>query len=257
MKLAYREFGEGQPFIILHGLFGQSDNWNTLARQFAEQGFRVLTPDLRNHGLSPHSEEWNYEVMADDLNEFITDHQLRQPVIMGHSMGGKVTLFFEAKYPGTAEKIIIADIAPRAYEPHHDDVLQALNSVDFSIIKTRKEAEAKLGEYIKDFGTRQFLLKNIYWKDSANNIMDWRFNLEVISANYDNIGVEAPLFRSDVPCLVIRGGKSEYIKEQDLKDFEARFPAYTLETVKDAGHWVHAEKPKEFFEAVLQFVKPG
>ncbi|MCW3077679.1 MAG: putative hydrolase, partial [Bacteroidetes bacterium] len=211
MNLAYREFGQGQPFIILHGLFGQSDNWNTLAKQFAEQNFHVFTPDLRNHGLSPHSDVWDYEVMADDLKEFIDHHKLDNPIIMGHSMGGKVLMFFEAKYNGVTDKLIIADISPRAYEPHHHEVLAALNSVDFSVVKTRKEAESQLGEYIKDFGTKQFLLKNIYWRDTENNIMDWRFNLKVITASYNNIGVMAPEFKSDVPCLIIRGECSNYV----------------------------------------------
>lgn len=255
MQLAYREYGTGQPLIILHGLFGQSDNWNTLAKQFSEKGFRVFTVDLRNHGLSPHSEEWNYQVMADDIKQFIDDHKLERPIIIGHSMGGKVTLFFEAKYPGVADKLIIADISPRAYEPHHNEVLAALNAVDFSIIKTRKEAEAKLGEYIKDFGTKQFLLKNIYWKDSDNNVMDWRFNLKVITEKYNTISVEAPHFTSEVPCLVIRGGKSHYVTETDLHDFKLRFPNFKLETINDAGHWVHAEKPKEFFEVVMAFIQ--
>jgi esterase len=253
MKLAYREFGTGQPLIILHGLFGQSDNWNTLAKNFAEQGFHVFTADLRNHGLSSHSDVWNYEVMANDLKEFTDEHQLHGPIVMGHSMGGKVTLFFEAKYPGVASKIIIVDIAPRAYEPHNVDVLIALNAVDFSIIKTRKEAEAKLSEYITDFGTKQFLLKNIYWKE--NDRMDWRFNLKVISGNIDNINVQAPNFKSDTACLVVRGEKSNYISESDMADFKIRFSNCKIETVAGAAHWVHAEKPKEFFEVVLTFIK--
>ncbi|MBA3665216.1 MAG: alpha/beta fold hydrolase [Bacteroidetes bacterium] len=255
MKLAYREYGQGQPLVILHGLFGQSDNWNTLAKQFAENGFHVFTLDLRNHGLSPHSDAWSYETMADDIKEFIEDHSLLNPILLGHSMGGKVLMFFENKYSGIANKIIIADISPRVYKPHHDEVLAALNSVDFSKIKTRKEAEAKLGEYIKDFGTKQFLLKNIYWKDAENNIMDWRFNLKVITSNYNNIGVEAPEFTSHTACLVIRGERSGYITEKDFPDFEKRFPNYSLKTIKEAGHWVHAEKPKEFFEVVLEFIK--
>jgi len=255
MKLAFREFGGGQPLIILHGLFGQSDNWNTLAKQFADQGLRVFTVDQRNHGLSPHSDIWNYEVMADDLKEFIDEHSLLKPIIMGHSMGGKTVMFFEWKYSGIADKLIIADISPRAYEPHHHDVLKALHAVNFSVIKTRKEAEAKMNEYIKDFGTKQFLLKNIYWKDADNNEMAWRFNLEVISENYDNIGVSVPLFKSNTPCLVIRGEKSNYVTEKDKLDFKARFNNCRFETIEGSGHWVHAEKPKEFFEVVIGFIK--
>ena len=167
MKLAFREFGSGQPLIILHGLFGQSDNWNTLAKNFGEKGFHVFTLDQRNHGLSPHSDEWNYEVMATDLKEFIDDHQLHNPILLGHSMGGKTVLFFELKYSGIAQKLIIVDIAARAYEPHHNDVLKALHAVDFNTITTRKEADVLMNTYLTDFRTKQFLLKNIYWKDSV------------------------------------------------------------------------------------------
>jgi len=254
MKLAFREFGQGQPLIILHGLFGQSDNWNTHAKNFAEKGLRVFAIDQRNHGLSPHSDIWNYQVMADDLKEFIDEHRLNDPILLGHSMGGKTVMYFELKYPGVASKIIIADISASAYPPHHQDVLAALKAVDFTKIKTRKEAEAILNEYIKDFGTKQFLLKNIYWKDPETNLMDWRFNLKTINASYDNVCVGVPEFVSEVKTLIIKGETSHYISGKDREDFKKRFPHSALVTLNGAGHWVHAEKPKEFFETVLQFI---
>jgi esterase len=255
MQLASREFGEGQPLIILHGLFGQSDNWNTHAKIFSEKGFRVFAVDQRNHGLSPHSDVWNYEVMAEDLKEFIDDHQLQDPILLGHSMGGKTVMYFEWKYPGIAEKIIIADISASAYPPHHQDVLAALNAIDLNKIKTRKEAEVLMSQYISDFGTKQFLLKNIYWKDDGSDLMDWRFNLKVISDSYDNVCVGVPEFTSQVKTLIIKGEKSHYISEPDKEDLKKRFPHSTLVTLLGSGHWVHAEKPKEFSEAVLQFIK--
>lgn len=255
MKLAYREFGSGRPLIIFHGLFGQSDNWNTLAKQFAAEGFHVFTPDLRNHGLSPHSEVWTYEAMADDIKEFIDEHRVNAPVLLGHSMGGKAVMYFEWKYSGVASKLIIADISARTYEPHHNEVLKALHAVDFSVVKTRKEAEEKMNEYITDFATKQFLLKNIYWKDSGNNVMDWRFNLKVITENYDNVSAAVPEFTSDTPALIVRGEKSNYVNEKDLEDFSSRFSDLKIETILGAGHWVHAEKPKEFFEVVNKFLK--
>ena len=254
MQLAYREYGTGQPLIILHGLFGQSDNWNTLAKIFSENNLHVFTVDLRNHGLSPHHHEWNYEVMCDDLNEFITEHNLQNPILLGHSMGGKVVMYFELKYPGIAKKIIVADISPRAYESLHIEILEALNSVDFLKIKRRKEAETILLKYIPDFRTRQFLLKNIYWKDSANNLMDWRFNLTTITKEYFNIGNAVPDKKSNIETLFIRGEHSPYIREKDISEIEKRFPNYKLETI-DAGHWLHAEKPNEFFEAIINFIK--
>ncbi len=254
MKLAFREYGAGRPLVILHGLFGQSDNWNTLAKNFAEQGLRVFAIDQRNHGLSPHSDTWNYSVMAEDLRDFINDQQLKEPIILGHSMGAKTAMFFELKYTGISGKLIIADMAPRATARHHDEVLNALNAVDFSKIENRKEAETVLSRDIADFGTRQFLLKNIYWKEEGDKQMDWRFNLKVITEKYESILEEVPDRQSPVQTLVLKGEKSGYITEKDYKDFEKRFPNLKIETIAGAGHWIHAEKPKEFFEAVMRFV---
>src|ERR1700751_1662045 len=151
MQPAFRKYGNGQPLLILHGLFGQSDNWNTLAKRFGENGFEVFTIDQRNHGLSPHHEIWNYEVMADDIQEFIETHNLKKPILLGHSMGGKVAMFFALKYHNVLAKLIVADMSPREYPPHHDSVIKALNAVDFSKINNRKDAEAILNEFIADF----------------------------------------------------------------------------------------------------------
>ncbi len=254
MKLAYREFGTGQPLIILHGLFGQSDNWNTLAKRFAEKGFRVFAIDQRNHGLSPHSDEWNYQVMAQDLKEFIDTHNLHDIILLGHSMGGKTVMFFEQQYPNLAQKLIIVDIAPRAYDAHHDSVLKALNAVNFSEINTRKDAEAILGEYIPDLGTKQFLLKNIYWREDETKQMAWRFNLKAITKEYNNIGVSVPQFASSTETLFIRGAKSNYITDEDEQNIASHFSNYKLKTIANSGHWVHAEQPEAFFNCVMEFI---
>jgi esterase len=254
MKLAYREFGSGQPLIILHGLFGQSDNWNTLAKRFADRGFHVFTLDQRNHGLSPHSDVWSYDAMAQDLKEFIDEHQLSNVILLGHSMGGKTVMFFEQMFPNVAQKIIVADIAPRAYEAHHDAVLEALNAVDFSEINTRKDAEAILGNYITDFGTKQFLLKNIYWREDETKQMAWRFNLKTITKEYYNIETVVPPFTSTTQTLFIRGEKSSYINNDDMKDIASRFLNYELITIENSGHWVHAEQPDAFFNGVMGFI---
>jgi esterase len=177
MQLAYRKYGEGQPLLILHGLFGQSDNWNTLAKRFGDQGYEVYILDQRNHGLSPHSDVFTYDAMADDIQEFIGTNNLQNPILLGHSMGGKIAMFYALKYDGVLDKLIVVDMSPRAYEPHHEVVLEALNAVDFSKTHTRKETEAILSQYIDDFGTKQFLLKNIYWEDNAASKMNWRFNI--------------------------------------------------------------------------------
>lgn len=301
MKLFYRKSGQGQPLIILHGLFGQNDNWGTLGRQFAEQGFEVYLVDLRNHGLSPHSDVWNYQVMSDDILELINDNNLKQVILMGHSMGGKVAMQFAIQHPELLDKLIVVDIAPKYYPPHNLDVLNALNAVDFSIVKSRKEVESILSETLTDFGTKQFLLKNIYWKE--NTELDWRFNLKVITKLIENVGEAIPLGKrtesgerrteensqlptplpvekrtengerrtgnnsqlptpdpalsttSSTPTLFIRGEKSNYILDEDLNLIHDIFPQSKLETIADAPHWVHAEKPKEFFECVIRFIK--
>jgi esterase len=254
MKLAYREYGQGQPLIIMHGLFGQSDNWNSLAKKFAENNLRVFTIDLRNHGLSPHSNGWSYELMADDLKEFIAEHQLQKPIILGHSMGGKVAMFFELLYPNISSKSIVADIAPRIYEPHHQSVIEALSAVDFNAIENRKDAETIMSQYIADFGTKQFLLKNIYWLDTEPKKMAWRFNLEVITKNILNIGKALISGTSNIKVLFIRGEKSNYVLDSDLELIENHFPNYELVTMQNSGHWLHAENPQLFYEEVMKFI---
>ena len=254
MKLFSRKVGDGQPIIILHGLFGQSDNWNSLAKQFAEQRFQVFTVDLRNHGLSPHSESWNYKVMCDDVLELINDYNLQNIILIGHSMGGKVAMQLAIDHPKVLDKLVIVDIAPKYYPLHHQSVLKALQAVNFSVIKTRKEAETILSEYITDFGTKQFLLKNIYWKE--NGEMDWRFNLKVIADQIENVGEATPEGSfCDVPTLFIRGEKSNYILDNDMNLLQEIFSRTILETIAGAGHWVHAEKQQEFYQAVVDFIK--
>lgn len=254
MKLFYRKFGAGQPLIILHGLFGQSDNWNSLAKQFAEAGFETYTVDMRNHGLSPHSDEWNYKVMSEDVLELINDNHLKNVVLLGHSMGGKAAMQFALDNETLLDKLIIVDIAPKYYPLHHQSVLEALNAVDFSVVKTRREAEEIMNNYITDFGTKQFLLKNIYWKEDGT--LAWRFNLQVIAENIENVGEATPIDKNcNVPTLFVRGEKSTYILNEDLNLIHDLFPRSMLETINGAGHWVHAEKPKEFFDCVSEFLK--
>ena len=255
MKLFYRKFGSGQPLIILHGLFGQSDNWNTLAKKFAEQGFEVYVVDLRNHGLSPHSEVWNYQVMSEDILELINDNNLQNIILLGHSMGGKVAMRFAVQHQDLLDKLIVVDIAPKYYHQTNQDVLEALNSVDLSIVKTRKEVEIILSKYITDYGTKQFLLKNLYWK--PNNDLDWRFNLKIITEEFENIGEATPTDKvCNTPALFIRGEKSNYILDDDFNLMQEIFPFSILETIANGGHWVHSEKSKEFFECVMKFIKP-
>lgn len=240
--------------IILHGLFGQSDNWNALAKHFGESGFEVFVVDQRNHGLSEHSEKWGYKVMSKDVEELISDNKLKNIILIGHSMGGKVAMQYAIDHPENLEKLIVVDISPKEYPLHHEKVMQGLNSVDFKIVKTRKEVEEVLSKSIADLGIKQFLLKNIYWKE--NGELAWRFNLKVIADEIKVIGEEIESGSpSEVETLFIKGEKSNYILESDKELILKLFPNSTFETFADTGHWVHAEKPKEFFESVITFVQ--
>jgi pimeloyl-ACP methyl ester carboxylesterase len=259
MKLFFHKTGSGQPLLILHGLFGMSDNWMSLSKQFAENGFECYTVDLRNHGRSPHSDEFNYGVMADDILELMNDHHIASADILGHSLGGKVAMFFATQNPGRTNKLIVADIAPRYYAPHHDSIIAALHAVDLDSITSRKEAEAQLRISLKDEGTVQFLLKNLYWEEKGAGMekkLAWRFNLRAIEKNIDAVGEAVPedaLFQK--PVLFVRGEKSGYITTDDEPLIRKHFPIVELKTIPNAGHWVHAENPKGFMEVVLGFLK--
>lgn len=255
MKLFFRKYGEGPPIIILHGLFGQSDNWNTLAKKISENGYGVYAVDQRNHGLSPHSDEWNYEVMAEDILEIIRQEELSNVILVGHSMGGKTAMQAALMEPGKIAKLIVVDIAPKKYEPHHDKVLEGLLSVDFRKAANRKEVEEQLKRYIDNEGTLQFLLKNLYWKTATQ--LAWRFNLKVIAENYNIIADSFyPAGRKfEGATLFVRGEKSAYITEEDRAPILEIFPGAEIRTIPGAGHWIHAEKPLEFYNAVLEFIK--
>jgi pimeloyl-ACP methyl ester carboxylesterase len=244
--------GEGQPVIILHGVFGTSDNWQTFGKQLAEQ-YQVFLPDQRNHGLSPHSDEFDYQVMAEDLLEFINSHQLKDVIILGHSMGGKVAMFFATKYPDKFEKLIVVDISPRAYPVHHQTILKALGAVKIKEIDSRKEAEDQMKPYIADFGIRQFLLKNLKRNDQDG--FEWKLNLSVISRNIERIGEAVDDSRPvNKPVLFVGGEKSDYITEEDSALIKKIFPQSKIVMISDAGHWVHAEQPEQLYREVTDFL---
>lgn len=250
MKLHYRELGEGQPFIILHGLFGFSDNWQTHAKKLAEY-YRVILVDLRNHGHSDWSEDFSYEIMADDVKELCDDLKLADIIMLGHSMGGKTAMFFAQKYESLLEKLIVVDMGIKAYPMHHDHILAGLKSLDLEALKSRSEAEKILAKNIDSDGVRQFLLKNIYWKEKGK--MAWRMNIPVLEREMPTILGSLPEGESFVPTLFIRGALSQYVIDEDIPSIEEAFPDSELVTIENAGHWVHAENPDAFLEAVLGF----
>ena len=246
--------GTGTPLLIIHGFLGMSDNWKTLATQYATEGFQVHALDLRNHGRSFHSEEFNYEAMANDILDYCNEHNLAVVDLIGHSMGGKVAMLFAVTHPEKVRKLIVADIAPKYYAPHHDEILEALNAVDFSKKPSRADVEEILKPGIPDFGTRQFLMKSLYWKTPEQ--LAFRFNLDVFSRNRSIVGEQLPensVFEK--PVLFLRGANSRYIKDEDMDLIKTHFPNAQLETVANAGHWLHAENPKAFLEKTVFFLK--
>jgi esterase len=253
MYLHSNIIGEGQPFIILHGFLGMGDNWKTLAKQFSGLDFQVHLVDQRNHGRSFHDSEFNYDMLAADLKAYCNHHNLQDIILLGHSMGGKTAMLFASLYPDIVSKLIVADISPRFYPVHHDAILEGLSSLNFGEITSRKEAEEQLSKYIQDVGTRQFLLKNVYRVSSE--VFGLRINLKVLKINVSEVGEALPSslnFQKDT--LFLRGDKSEYISDQDGSLIKHQFPTAVVKTISNAGHWLHAENPVEFFDSVCTFI---
>jgi len=253
MQLHSNIFGKGQAFVILHGFLGMSDNWKTLGRQFSEQGFEMHLVDQRNHGRSFHDNTFNYQVLVEDLKSYCDNCQLENIILLGHSMGGKTAMLFAVTYPELVSKLIIADISPRFYPIHHDEILKGLSAFNFDILKSRSEANKVLEPYVSDFGTRQFLLKNLYWIEKGKLAL--RINLKVLKEHVGEIGEELPMyliFNSNT--LFLRGEKSEYIVDQDEALIKKHFPNSNIATISNAGHWLHAENPKDFFKVVMSFL---
>lgn len=246
--------GQGKPLIIIHGFLGMSDNWKSFGALYAAEGFQVHMIDLRNHGKSFHSDEFNYAAMANDVLDYCQHHNLSNISIIGHSMGGKVAMLFATTYPDLVEKLVVADIGSKYYAPHHQDILAGLNAVDFSTKPDRAEVEEIVYPFIPDFGTRQFLMKNLYWIEPGQ--LAFRFNLPVFNAKIEIIGEALPEGNHfNQPTLFIRGGNSKYILDTDLPEIKNHFPKFELVTIPNVGHWLHAENPKLFFEETARFLK--
>ncbi|OFY56714.1 MAG: hypothetical protein A2Y87_00100, partial [Bacteroidetes bacterium RBG_13_46_8] len=260
MELFYRRMGKGKPLVILHGLYGSSDNWYSAGRQLSD--FReVFLVDWRNHGQSPHHPVHTYAALRDDLHEFLVQHSLFKPDLLGHSMGGRAAMFFAAMHPRLVEKLIVVDISPCSYkaENHpnetlqHANILQAMQSVDIAHLSSRKEADDQLASTIQSPVIRQFLLKNL--KKDRRNRLSWCLNLPALEKNLSEIylGIDAlPLpegFRMDIPALFIRGQLSGYIGKNDVECINRYFRDPAIVTIPGATHWVHADQPVLFLEA--------
>lgn len=252
MELNYKSFGQGEPLIIMHGLFGSLDNWQTLAKKFGEH-FQVFTVDLRNHGRSPHAEEMNYALMARDIAGFMTAQGLPEAHILGHSMGGKVAMQFAIDFPSLTKKLMVVDISPSTYSGGHHEIFEALFALNLEEIESRKDADEQLQSGIPEFGVRQFLLKNLTRSKEGGYV--WKMNLQVIYDHY--LDILAPIQSPEAyegPCLFVKGGKSGYITEAHEPKIKALFPNCRIETIAEAGHWVHAEQPQQLLDVVTSFL---
>lgn len=253
MKLFSKKYGDkGQDLIVIHGLFGMSDNWNSLGKQFSKY-CRVHLIDLRNHGRSPHSDDFNYEVMCGDVLEYMEDNNIEKPIILGHSLGGKVAMKFAFLYPDKIEKLIVADMAPRRYgTDFHQNLLSTLYRLPLENFEKREEIDKLLASTYEDKGMRLFLLKNLYRNE--NKEFAWRFNIEVLLEKVNNIQ-EADFVKGvcDVPTHFIRGGNSNYITTEDKLIINKHFSDFSIATIDGAGHWMHAEKPERFHSEVMGF----
>ena len=243
-----------KSLLILHGFLGMADNWKTLGTQYAQEGFQVHLLDLRNHGRSFHSEIFKYDIMVQDVLDYCKANNLEKIDCIGHSMGGKVAMLLATIHPELVNKLIVADIGPKFYPQHHQTILEGLNAIDFSLKPSRGEVEEILTKYISDFGTRQFLLKSLYWAEPGQ--LAFRFNLLVFNNQIDQIGTALPEnARFEKPTLFIRGGNSNYILDSDFETIKHHFSKAEFNTIPNVGHWLHAEKPQEFLELTLKFLK--
>lgn len=248
-----RIIGEGQPIVILHGFLGMSDNWKSTGSRYAENGFQVHLVDQRNHGQSFWSEEFNYGLMAEDLLAYADHHKLDTFILMGHSMGGKTAMKFAVKFPDRVEKLLVADIAPKYYPPHHQEIINALLNVSAQTLRSRTQADEILASSLSDMGIRQFLLKNLYWVHKEE--LGFRFNLAVLQHRMEAVGEGLqPGETFEKATLFLKGAQSDYILEEDLELIHHHFPMARLVSIERAGHWLHAENPGEFVRETLKFL---
>ncbi|PKO47385.1 MAG: alpha/beta hydrolase [Betaproteobacteria bacterium HGW-Betaproteobacteria-22] len=260
MQLHYQALGQGQPLILLHGLFGSGDNWGTIARHFS-QHYQVISVDLRNHGKSPHSASQNYANMADDLLDLCDSLGLNRIHLLGHSLGGKVAMQFASHFPDRLEKLVVVDMAIRAYADAHTHLIDAMMSIDLTTLQNRSEVDKALSGSIPHATVRQFLLMNLI-KSATNQSegdlnkigLTWRINLEALKTNYPSLQqAVCENTRYEKSCLFIRGEHSDYIQNADTEHIKTHFTNAQFASLQ-TGHWVHAEQPHAFIEVVENFL---
>lgn len=265
MKLFFRKYGtDGPPLVILHGLYGSSDNWVSIAKSLSSV-FTIYLPDQRNHGQSPHSLQHNYECLSDDLHELITENGIKKFFLAGHSMGGKTAISFALKWPEMIEGLLIADISPFApnrqvneLQEIHKDILDTILSIDPSLLTSRSEAEQLLSERISSEKIRGLVMKNL--ERTAEGSFRWKINAPVLLSNLDSImnGFSRSLYQTTqvtgFPVVFLKGGESSYIPESDFEDIYKLFPVAEITTIKNAGHWIHIDSPDAVKDGILSLL---
>ena len=268
VNLNFRKTGHGPVLVILHGLYGASDNWLSIAKKLEER-FTIYIPDLRNHGLSPHTSTHTYEDMSEDLHAFFNDHSILKATLLGHSMGGKLAMLFASEYPEFITGLIIADIAPKNYNSEerpfktvmqHELILGLMEELNLQTVSSRKEIDFFLADKLKESTLRQFLIKNIH--RNKEGYFEWKINVPVLKHALNSItsDVNSEWFADRKPILnypvtFIRGLKSDYITDEDIPLIRDIYPEARVIDIPDAGHWLHAEQPELFVQAVLSSVQ--
>lgn len=250
--LYHKKYGEGHPVVILHGLFGMSDNWVTFTKRLAED-YMVILIDMRNHGRSPHTQEMNYIEMAEDIARTMESEWVHHAHIIGHSMGGKAAMQLAEIHPDMVDRLIVLDIGPGEYPGGHNAIFEAMCDLDIEKLSSRKEAEKILLESIPNKGLVLFMLKNLSRKKSGG--YEWKFNLPLLREKYDNIKGRVDLHNIDIPSLFIGGKDSGYMNESQLKLIDQHFDHYQIEMLDNAGHWLHVDQPDALFDLIYDFLK--
>lgn len=251
VPLFHKIYGEGEPLIVLHGLFGMSDNWATFAKKMAQHRMVILV-DIRDHGRSPHTNEFNYELVAEDIAGLMEDNWVHHADIIGHSMGGKAAIQLTHMHPDLVRRLAVIDIGPGKNPDRHDSIFNALASIEINTVVSRKEVEATLSSYIQDIAVLRFIMKNLAREKKGG--FRWKMNFPLLKDRFEDILAPVIIEKIVTPTIFVKGEYSDYLDEYQLKIIKEHFENYSFQEIQGAGHWVHADKPDDFFQTIFDFL---